>query len=294
MMRIFEVDKNQVEQIEGMTEAYPYCMHLRDLTNFLVPWHWHEEVELGYIDCGASQIITTGGTYDVHAGEAFFINTNVVDMKRNGLPGERTLEVNHIFHPVFLAGHFKSRFETKYLKPVLNNRQIDVHVIRPASDTGKAILRNLKELRALQEEPNVEFQTRNLLSATWLFLMEDVEKNGAVRRSSERQDRIRTMLAFIRSHYAEKLTAGDIAASCGVSEREALRCFQRGLSRTPMDYLTEVRLEAAGKLLVETEEPVTEIAFRVGFSSSAYFGKVFKNAYYMSPTQFRRTSASNG
>ncbi len=39
-----------------------------------------------------------------------------MDMKRNGTPGARTLEVNHIFHPVFLSGHFKSRFEEALIK----------------------------------------------------------------------------------------------------------------------------------------------------------------------------------
>lgn len=38
----FETDAYQIEKIAGMTDAYPYCMHRRDLTDFVVPWHWHE------------------------------------------------------------------------------------------------------------------------------------------------------------------------------------------------------------------------------------------------------------
>ena len=142
-MRLFETDGNQVELIEGMSAEYPYCLHCRDLTDFVIPWHWHEELELGYIQEGASKIITVGAEYTVHQGDGFFINSNVMDMKRNGTPGARTLEINHIFHPVFLSGHFKSRFETKYLNPVIKNRQIEVHIIRRGHPTSERILKNL-------------------------------------------------------------------------------------------------------------------------------------------------------
>lgn len=35
----FETDENQVEKIEGMTVEYPYCLHLRNLTDIVIPWH---------------------------------------------------------------------------------------------------------------------------------------------------------------------------------------------------------------------------------------------------------------
>lgn len=128
----FETDAYQIEKIAGMTDAYPYCMHRRDLTEFVVPWHWHEKLELGYLECGESVIQTLHADYELHAGEGFFINTNVMDRKYNARPGTPVREINHIFHPVFLGGHFHSRFESKYLYPILKNQQLEVHIIRPA------------------------------------------------------------------------------------------------------------------------------------------------------------------
>lgn len=51
-MRTFMTDENQVEKIEGMTVEFPYCMHRRDLTDLVIPWHWHAELELGYMERG--------------------------------------------------------------------------------------------------------------------------------------------------------------------------------------------------------------------------------------------------
>ena len=102
-MDILHLDENKIEQIEGMSTDYPYCMHQRNLTDIVIPWHWHEELELGYLEKGTSIITTVNAEYTIHQGDGFFINTNVMDTKRNAVPGHTALEINHIFHPVFLS-----------------------------------------------------------------------------------------------------------------------------------------------------------------------------------------------
>lgn len=288
-MRLFETDENQVERIEGMTVEYPYCLHQRDLTDFVIPWHWHEELELGYIQEGVSKIVTIGTEYTVHQGDGFFINSNVMDMKRNGTPGARTLEVNHIFHPVFLSGHFKSRFETRYLNPVIKNRQIEVHVIRRGHPSSDRILQNLYQLKELQSRPDTEFQTRSLLSETWLLLLDELRDHPGERprTGAEQRDRLRGMIAFIHRHYAEKLSLSEIAKAAGVSEREASRCFRKSIGQSPVEYLIGYRLNESKKLLRESDLSITEIGLRCGFSGGAYFGKLFRAAYGVTPGAYR-------
>lgn len=289
-MRLFETDENQIEIIEGMTVEYPYCLHERDLTDFVVPWHWHEELELGYIQEGVSRIITVGAEYTVRQGDGFFINSNVMDMKQNGLPGSKTVEINHIFHPVFLSGHFKSRFETKYLNPIVKNRQIEVHIIRRGRAVSDRILSDLYRLKELQKEPDAEFWTRNILSEIWLLLMEELRENPGERipGATEQRDRLRTMIAYIHSHYAERVTVSEIAEAAGVSEREASRCFKKNLGCSPVEYLIVYRLNESKKLLRESSLSVTEISQRCGFSDSAYYGKTFRRACGLTPGEYRR------
>lgn len=288
-MNPFLVDENQVEQIEGMTTEYPYCLHKRDLTDFIVPWHWHEELELGYLQEGAGKIITLDAEYIVRQGEGFFINSNVMDMKKSAVPGQRVLEINHIFHPVFLSGHFKSRFDKKYLAPVINNHQIEVYIIKRGRPVADKILSNLWQLKELQSYENMEFQTRNILSETWLLLLEELRTNYDVHKSvkAEQQDRIRTMLAFIHTHYKDKITVAQIADAAGISEREAMRSFRSSLNQSPIEYLIAYRLHEAKKLLRNSDLPITDICYQCGFSESSYFGKAFRKAYGITPREFR-------
>lgn len=290
-MPAFYLDDNQVEHISGMTQDYPYCMHVTDITEFTVPWHWHEELELNYVKQGAMKVITTNAEYVIRKNEVFFINTNVMETKEALNESDvHAIEIAHLFHPVFLTGHFHSLFESKYLNPILKNRQIEVVVMKPHTRSGSKMLRLLKAAEELQGSSDVEFQTRNILSEAWLILRDEINENAKnlppVTLAS--QERLRYMLSFIHRCYAEKISLKQIADSASISEREALRCFQKTLGRTPFDYLNEYRLNQAKKLLGETNLPVTQIALQTGFSDSAYFGKIFRKMYEMTPKEYRK------
>lgn len=289
-MLSFETDRNQVEHIDGMTIEFPYCMHQRDLTSFVVPWHWHEELELGYIEKGTSIIRTLTQEYTIHQGDGFFINTNVVDTKLNGNPGKVSLEINHIFHPIFLGGHFGSLITSKYLNPILQNQKISVHVIRRGSREADAVLNNLVLLKDKNGKENQEIAIRNLLSETWLLLLDEIEKHFVLPQipDTEKQNQVKNMLSYIHRNYGEKITLAEISKQAAVSAREANRLFQKVIRQTPFEYLMLYRLEQVRKFLEKSDLSITEISYRCGFTDSAYMGKQFRKKFGETPGEYRR------
>ncbi len=291
MKKEFIVDSNQVEQIEGMTTVYPYCMHERDLSNIMIPWHWHEEMELGYIQTGTSVITTLEKSFEVHQGDGFFINSNVMDMKKNAAPGTSVLEINHIFHPVFLSGHFKSLFETKYIAPITNNHSISVHIIRRGHKTSDQLLDNLIRLHDLQAQEDNELLTRNLLSECWLLLIRELQEQAAHTDTvpTAMKERLQNMISFIHHNFQQKITASQISGAAHISEREAVRIFQKNIGMSPIEYLLSYRLNESLNYLTNTDMSITEICYACGFSESAYFGKMFKKQYGMTPSEYRQS-----
>lgn len=289
-MLSFETNQNQVEHIDGMTMEFPYCMHERDLTNFVVPWHWHEELELGYIEKGTSIIRTLTQEYTIHQGDGFFINTNVVDTKLNGNPGKASLEINHIFHPIFIGGHFGSLITSKYLNPILQNQKITVHVIRRGSKEADAVLDNLALLKVKNGRLNEEVAIRNLLSETWLMLLDEIAKHFVLPQipDAEKQNQIKSMLSYIHRNYSEKLTLAEISREAFISTREANRIFQKAIRQTPFEYLIHYRLEQARVLLEKSDLSITEISYRCGFTDSTYMGKQFRKKFGETPGEYRR------
>ena len=279
-MQTFITDQNQVEKIDGMTVEFPYCMHERNLTDFVVPWHWHEELELGYIEQGVSVIRTINQEYPVHQGNGFFINTNVVDTKINGSPGSPALEVNHIFHPIFIGGHFGSRITTKYLNPILQNQQIAVHIIRRGSKETDALLDQLVLLKEMNRKPNQEILIRNTLSDAWLLLLDEIEKHFEAPQviETERQTRIKSMLSYIHRNFGEKITLEEIAAAANISAREANRIFQKTVRQTPFEYLLSYRLSRAKELLSHWHEEL-ELGY-IEKGTSLIFHPVFIGEHF--------------
>lgn len=284
------VNSDQREDIEGMTNEYPYVMHIADINEVSIPWHWHEEVEFEYVNSGVLEVTTINQTYRFRANEAFFINTNVLCAMKGDERETKTLITSHLFNEIFLGGHFKSIFQTKYITPVLQNKNIDIVEIRGTNNRQKQILSKLKVVARIQGEEKSEFQTRNLFSEIWLLLLEEIAESERKQVTGRymNQDRIQTMLSYIHQNYGEKVTLEDIADSAAISKRECTRCFQKSIQKTPVEYLMEYRIEKAEKLLSCTEEPVVNIALQTGFSSNAYFGKIFKQQKGVTPGVYRK------
>ena len=283
---------NQLEEVAGITPEYPFVMHRTDMRTVHIPWHWHEEIEFGYVCSGAVRVTTVNSSYVFKKGEGYFINSNILACMENGDNSPQSIYETYLFHPVFLSGHFKSIFETRYIQPVIQDRRFDIIELKGMSSPQKNILSMLKKASSIQDEADCEFKTRNLFSEIWLELIREIRilENDKIPARLVEQDRIQTMLAYIQNHYDEHITLSDIAASAAVSERECTRCFKAAINRTPFEYLTDYRIETAEKHLKNTDDPIIDIALRCGFSNGAYFSKVFKEQRGVSPGTFRRTA----
>lgn len=282
-----QIRSNQMEEVEGLHNEYPYAFHHVDMSKTVVPWHWHEALEFDYVVEGSVKISTTSRTLTFHKNEAYFTNSNVLTAVTQA---DNCILDSHLFHPVFLGGHFKSVFETKYLNPVIQNRNLDLICIRGQTDIERKLLSKLRQLSGLQAQADVEFQTRNLLSDIWLLLLDHIQNTDSNMYSTapKNQDRILTMMAFIQENFAEKLTLEEIADAASVSTRECLRCFRSSIHQSPMDYLIEYRVQMAKKLLETTGLSITDIALRCGFNSSSYFTKIFHRSCGKTPNAYRK------
>ncbi|MDF2723030.1 MAG: transcriptional regulator, AraC family [Paenibacillus sp.] len=104
-----------------------------------------------------------------------------------------------------------------------------------------------------------------------------------------RAEKIRT---YIDTHYFEPLTSTDIASKLGISTRYVNNIFKEQYKLTPMQYLTEVRIGLARKLLAETGKDIIAICFEVGYDSVSTFYRTFKAVVKLSPKSYRESNSS--
>ncbi|MFK7695186.1 helix-turn-helix domain-containing protein [Paenibacillus sp. HJGM_3] len=100
-----------------------------------------------------------------------------------------------------------------------------------------------------------------------------------------RAERIR---AYIDGNYYEPIQAGDLGSKLGLSARHINQIFKDQYQLTPTQYLTEVRVQVAQKLLQETDKDIVSICFEVGYENLSTFYRTFKGVVNMSPNQYRK------
>jgi AraC-like DNA-binding protein len=82
----------------------------------------------------------------------------------------------------------------------------------------------------------------------------------------------------------------DLGTRAGLSRAAFARRFAELVGQPPLAYLTWWRLSSAGRLLRETDAPLSEIAARVGYGSEFAFANAFKREYGVAPGKYRRTA----
>ena len=103
-------------------------------------------------------------------------------------------------------------------------------------------------------------------------------------------DPVRLACAYVKRHFAEKVTLDDLAREAAVSPSYLIRLFKRQLETTPHDYLLRYRISRAKELLAETTLTSAAIAERVGFSSDSNFSYRFKQMTGQGPRAYRRST----
>lgn len=95
---------------------------------------------------------------------------------------------------------------------------------------------------------------------------------------------------YLRRHFAEELSIAQLAARFHVSPPYLTRLFKRQTGSAPVRYLRDLRLHCARKLLEEKPElEVKEVGAIAGYPDPGYFSRVFRNAFGLSPLEFRES-----
>ena len=99
--------------------------------------------------------------------------------------------------------------------------------------------------------------------------------------------RINKVVAYINNHLDETLDLKTLANEAALSDFHFHRIFKALKGEAIGGYITRLRLEATARLLRYTALTIEEIAFNIGYETSASLSKAFKKQYGISPTEYR-------
>jgi AraC family transcriptional regulator len=100
--------------------------------------------------------------------------------------------------------------------------------------------------------------------------------------------RLRRATEFIEESLAEDLSLAEIAQAADLSPYHFARAFKQSTGVTPLRYLMERRIERAKQLLADTELPIVEVSYKVGFKSQSHFTTLFRRLTATTPRAYRK------
>ncbi len=257
--------------------AYYFRSNMRSST----PMHSHNRIEFMYILEGQCSVQTQNETYILSKGQIIFIDANV--------------EHNLLIHEQNICRILNLEFTFKPHKGILpsfsdfvsNDEKInswitsDLPVI-VLSDSG--ILIDVMKKIVITEKNNTPLKLQLLI---YQFLLDYSELFcDSVNRISKSY--IEKTINYLYTHSDQPVKVNDIAATVHLHPNYLQRTFKKEMKVTLIEYLHQIRLNRAAKLLKTTDYSIMEISEFVGYSSRQHFTAKFSNAFGLSPAQFRK------
>jgi AraC-like DNA-binding protein len=111
--------------------------------------------------------------------------------------------------------------------------------------------------------------------------------------SSVESSRIQKVKQYVNVHYPEPLKLDDIADLVGMSPVAFSRFFRQRTGRTLSDYIIDIRLGYAARMLVDSSKNISEICYECGFNNLSNFNRTFKAKRNYTPRDFRAMFKKN-
>lgn len=99
---------------------------------------------------------------------------------------------------------------------------------------------------------------------------------------------LRAPVDYICQHFASDISVASLAGACNLSVSALERRFKKHLNKTPHQYISDVRLDNARRMLLETDKPIGRIALETGFADHSHFTRAFSRKFGVSPRAERQ------
>jgi len=97
---------------------------------------------------------------------------------------------------------------------------------------------------------------------------------------------------YIQNNFYNKITLKEIAALNYLTESNFCKFFQKATRKTYSDYLNEIRINEAYRLLVRSEKTISQTSYDFGFETLSYFTSVFLNKKSITPSTYKNRSCA--
>jgi AraC-like DNA-binding protein len=189
---------------------------------------------------------------------------------------------------------FRGLSAPRYLKSCGLNRQSSHYF--PKDCSSQVIQKIKRNLLSILNEPE---PSRPFIMGHFHLFFSELQANSATPCSitAERETSLSVFyisqaIRYISHNYAQIQSLEDIANACGISRSHLSRLFREHMHISLQEHFIQYRLSKAADLLINTNLPIIEIAYKIGYENELNLLRSFKSRYGMTPNAYRKKSRS--
>jgi len=273
------------EKVETNSAA-SFHVQQRVVHAFDAPWHYHPEYELTFIAESCGRRLVGDRIEPFRQGDLVLLGPHLPHLWVNDPGTTRAQSVVVQFLPDFAGREFLNLPEMGGVARLLKRAARGLHF------RGKAALPVTKAMQSL-------LSVTGLARFTLLLEILGMLASSAGGRplsgkafnpvlDTRASERINRAYRFVLAHFRENIGLEDVASIAGMSPAAFSRYFKQLTRQNVKDFLTQTRLDHSARLLLETEQSVSEICYASGFNNLSNFNRRFLESRTMTPTEFRR------
>ena len=250
--------------------------------DFKSVYHYHPEYELIWTLKGSGRrfIGSDIGTYE--SDELIFLGKNIPHCWITPEPSKQmVMQVKEDF----LGIDFLNTPECINLKNMLEN---SYRGLKFFGETKIKTQKKMEQLYATSSFPRLllllEILNDLAQSNEFEYLSNDTFETASDQREI---NRIQAIYNFIHQNYKESITLEDAMNLVNLSKSAFCKFIKRKTNKTFSQIVNQIRIQKAVELLIDTNKPIMEICYDVGYNDASYFFKLFQKEMKVSPKQFR-------
>ena len=255
-------------------------------------WHYHPEFELIYIPNSSGLRFVGDNVAPFSPGELVLVGAYLPHLWRNDATYFKE-KSNKKVETIVLK--FKENFigegtfdlpEFSQIKQLLVQSRYGIYFEKEVSEKMHADLIKIVDLPLVQQAIRLLdllchlslTSNKKILSST------DMRQNG-----TEYDHRLDQVLKYISDHYAESITLNDVANITCMTTNSFCRFFKKKLNKSFTEFLNEVRIRNASRLLAQKNLQISDVCYMVGYNSITNFNKRFKQIMGNTPKSYRQS-----
>jgi len=254
---------------------------------FPFQWHYHPEYELTHITAGRGRRFVGDHIADFREGDLILLGPFLPHTWRSTASNtSRRRAIVVQFPEDFLGTALHECTELVNIQELLSRSRLGLQF------HGRCRAKVAKQL-----EPFIKMRGARKL-VEFVSILDSLAKTEgvsqlaseayAVPRQKFASTRMAGILETIHRNYQQRLWQTDLARSVGLSNAAFTRNFRRATGTTLVDYVNDLRIGHACRMLAESAALITDICFESGFTNLSNFNRCFLRRRGMTPSQFRR------